>query len=78
MVEFDLLFAHFLRHMPGCDCSFCQCLYLTYFMLPHTGRCAFTRRLKSPTDQVVWHDETGDYYMLVSARDIQVFAAVQI
>lgn len=37
-----------------------------------TGRCAFTRRLKAPTEQVIWHEETGDYYLLVSARDIQV------
>ena len=40
--------------------------------LTHTGRCAFTRRLKAPTEQVLWHEETGDYYLLVSAKDIQV------
>eukprot|EP01032_Pedospumella_encystans_P025921 gene25921-29281_t len=39
------------------------------------GRCAFTRRLKAPTEQVIWHEETGDYYLLVSHRDIQLFKA---
>jgi WD40 repeat protein len=41
------------------------------FFLWHLGRCAFTRRLKQPTDQVIWHS-TGDYYLLVSTKDIQV------
>ena len=47
---------------------------LLLFFLPtiNTGRCAFTRRLKAPTEQVIWHEETGDYYLLVSHRDIQV------
>jgi protein MAK11 len=37
------------------------------------GRCAFTRRLKQPTEQVQWHDESdGEFYMLVSAREVQV------
>lgn len=35
------------------------------------GRCAFTRRLRGSADQVVWH-ETGEYYMLVVGKELQV------
>jgi hypothetical protein len=38
------------------------------------GRCSFTRRLKQQADQVSWH-ASGDFYMLVSSKSVQVFRA---
>ncbi|KAJ1428561.1 WD40-repeat-containing domain protein [Ochromonadaceae sp. CCMP2298] len=39
------------------------------------GRCAFTRRLKHiSTEQVVWHP-SGQFYMLVSANEVELFLA---
>lgn len=42
--------------------------------LSAAGRCSFTRRLKQQADQVSWH-ASGDYYMLVSSKSVQVFRA---
>jgi len=42
--------------------------------IPITGRCSFTRRLKQQADQVSWH-ASGDFYMLVCSKSVQVFRA---
>ena len=42
--------------------------------IPIAGRCSFTRRLKQQADQVSWH-ASGDFYMLVSSKSVQVFRA---
>ena len=38
------------------------------------GRCAFTRRLKGPADNVKWH-VSGSYYMLLVSLEVQVYLA---
>ena len=38
------------------------------------GRCAFTRRLKGPADNVKWH-LSGNYYMLLVSLEVQVYLA---
>ncbi len=38
------------------------------------GRCAFTRRLKGPADNVKWHP-SGNYYLLLVSSEVQVYLA---
>ncbi len=37
------------------------------------GRCSFTRRLRGTADYIFWHPN-GDYYMLVTSSELQMFA----
>lgn len=36
------------------------------------GRCAFTRRLKGPAQNIAWHQEK-DYYLLIIGNEVQIY-----